>query len=156
MTPAEYINARTDALLASYIEKKSEISRRSNLSWTATAGYLIVLYNAALRISEKDHPHPFAWPLGTWIVSVIAYLFVYTQFCTIMAISRYIKQIDLHLGTLLGSGHSLLGESAEEELGRIPTFHLYLGGPCPELAYLMSLGILTNTILVFGLKISPP
>jgi hypothetical protein len=176
VTPSEQEQKQVEVLLASYKEKKSEISRRSALSWTGTAGYLVFVYNAYSVISQKEHC--FAWPLGVWIVSATAYLFVYSQFGMIMALSTYIRNhIEPSLKRLSGSGQCLLGESGETFsrsqtfLDRVRVlfllafviapvvldgFAIYQGGPCPALAYLMAIGSITTTSLVFGLKMSPP
>jgi hypothetical protein len=179
VTPAESARIAADALLASFKEMKTEISRRSSLSWTAAAGYLVVLYSAAKDVAEGKHL--FGWPLAIWLVSIATYLFVFSQYAVIMSLSDHIKySIENSLNQICGYS-SLLGERAGAQNtnvqraasvlanGKILLFTAFVaaplalnlaalcqGGPCAKLMVLSSAGILVSTVALFVAPMDPP
>ena len=45
---------QADVLLSGYKEAKAEISRRSTLSWTAVAGYLLFLFRCGTAVVDGN------------------------------------------------------------------------------------------------------
>jgi hypothetical protein len=86
------VSASRDALLAGYVQRSEEIGRRSTLLWAGATGYLVFVFaafNAVLNRSVEI----VVWSMALWIVAVMGYAFMYSQWREIARLAQENQQI---------------------------------------------------------------